>query len=145
MPTNSVKAELKWRRELAQEMKGLWRLTWHEDAHVTPGVPDISYVISAGSHETGWLELKATDETEKRIEFVVESSQHDWIARHCWLVPVHFLVAGPEYWWLIHGRHHERLDLLHDLADLDKLADYIGPRKTFRATLHAALELITRR
>lgn len=103
--------ELRLRREMAAQMKGKWRLTWHEDRHVNPGVPDASYVmLKMGRHQTGWLELKAIwDPGDKSFQFTLEPSQHRWIGDHLSLIPIQFLVAVGDTVYLVDSRWHERL------------------------------------
>lgn len=116
-------------------MRGLWYMTWHETGAISPGVPDLSYVMRGGGFETGWLELKGVDG-------VVEQSQHDWMANHATLIPVHFLVIDKLNWWLIPGVFHKELfkrrpdELAYDHGDR-------GP--TMREKLSLVLKHVTRR
>lgn len=80
-------------------------MTWHEDRQVSPGVPDASYVMAGGDYETGWLELKAELPMDK-IKFELQPAQHDWISRHHSVVPVHFLCAVGDYWFILDGSKH---------------------------------------
>lgn len=83
-------------------------MTWHEDREISPGVPDCSYVMKGGNHETGWLELKAVADTET-VRLKVEPSQVRWIEAHCGICPVHVLIAVGHYWHLVDGKHIQEL------------------------------------
>lgn len=114
MRTNKAE-ELRLRHKLRDAMKGKWHLTWHEDGRVNPGVPDASYVMKrppspignvfdvGGRFETGWLELKAIPKFDDlgMAKFLVEPSQIEWMRDHGPLIPVHFLVAVGQQWWLL--------------------------------------------
>ena len=104
-------------------------MTWHEDREITPGVPDLSYVMlpneSIWQYETGWLELKAVETKPGRlrstarprredyerteVQFKIEPSQVSWIGRHHQLCPVDFLCAVDDLWFLVSGRMVEWL------------------------------------
>jgi hypothetical protein len=100
------------RRTVKKNMSGTWEMTWHEDRQVSPGTPDISYVMIHAHCETGWLELKAiAGLTPAPWRFKLEPSQPEWMQRHADRVPVHFLVAVRETCWLIHGREWRMLQL----------------------------------
>jgi hypothetical protein len=94
--------------KLRLSMAGLWLCTRHEDGDVNPGVPDISFVMRNGNYETGWLELKACPARDegKRLDFKIESSQHQWMADHELLVPCYFLIEVGTVCFLVHGKHH---------------------------------------
>lgn len=100
-------------------MAGQWNMTWHEDREISPGVPDLSYVMRGGDYEMGWLELKAGK------DFEVESSQHRWIQRHLGLIPIHFLVALGDYWVLVDGTRHLSLEPGMKLGPLMDLSDNV--------------------
>ena len=114
--------EMEFRKDIGQWMKGRWRMTWHEDREINPGVPDISYVMLPRDYETGWLELKAIRQPKTdNYKFTVEPSQHEWISLHAGLVPVHFLMRAGEHIWLVEGKHHLKLMAPHTLAELNQL------------------------
>ena len=96
------------REELAIQMRGLWKQTWHETGAVSPGVPDSSYVMNGGGHETGWLELKATREVKPggAFKWGIEPSQHQWIEEHEAFVPVHLLLRAGDIHFLVPGARH---------------------------------------
>lgn len=129
-------------------MKGIWLMTWHEDREINPGVPDISYVMNGGNHETGWLELKATRSMPNKADefrFKIEASQHQWIEAHHRKVPVHFLLRTPLYIWLFPGQHHKLLAAPITVNTLMNLsAATMSPRNT-RMTLYEYLRQFTDR
>ena len=61
--------ESKLRRSVDSRMAGSWLFTWHEDREISPGVPDLHYVMKptgeigdiGTEYRVGWLELKAID------------------------------------------------------------------------------------
>jgi hypothetical protein len=103
------KAELDLRRRLSRGMGDRWRLTWHEDGRVNPGVPDLSFVMNDGNYETGWLELKVAKLRNSKWEVKIEPGQHQWMELHAGLVPAYFLVEAYENWVLVDGRYHNML------------------------------------
>lgn len=108
------------RRVVKKNMAGAWELTWHEDRLVSPGTPDISYVMMAPDCETGWLELKAiAGLTSSPWRFKLEPSQPEWMNRHAHRIPVHFLVAVSETCWLIDGKEWRMLQSQVGEIDLD--------------------------
>lgn len=93
------------RRAVKNGMSGTWEMTWHEDRQVSPGTPDISFVMIHAHCETGWLELKALGALEQQPwKFKLEPSQPEWMVRHAHRIPVFFLVAVGQTCWLINGR-----------------------------------------
>jgi len=119
-------------------MVGLWIRTWHEDKEISPGVPDLSYVMLGGTFETGWIELKAENES-KWVKFRIEPSQHQWIRNHHNLIPVHFLVAVGDDWYLIPGNCHEELAKKMSKLDLAEMAVY---HARYPLTTGATLDLV---
>lgn len=119
MHTN--KTELALRHKLKAQMKGQWLLTWHEDRHINPGVPDASFVMKGAGlngkgHETGWMELKAIHGLDSvgMARFKVEPSQIEWVRNHGELIPCFFLVAAGDVWWLMDWTWHSSLANIHD-------------------------------
>lgn len=99
--------ELKFRKFVDTQMEGLWKMTWHEDREISPGVPDLHYVMveSGARFCVGWLELKAIDvivSKSKRIG--VEASQHQYIRRWADHMPIHFLIRAKDYCYVVDGR-----------------------------------------
>jgi hypothetical protein len=97
-------------------------MTWHEDREISPGVPDLSYVLLGNDCETGWLELKASLSSSKSTTFKIEPSQHQWIGAHVGKIPIHFLVAWGDQWYFIDAKHHERLALSITKTELAAIA-----------------------
>lgn len=103
-------------------------MTWHEDREITPGVPDLSYVMLGPGHETGWMELKATEDVGKPAKFKIEQSQHQWIQFHLGRVPIHFLIGwGPDCLF-VHAKHHVRLSEPITLSQLSEISIARFPR-----------------
>jgi hypothetical protein len=135
------------RDRVADALMGYWLLTWHEDKEINPGVPDISFVMLAPECETGWLELKAVHEAPT-FKFKVEPSQHQWIRAHCQRIPVCFLVAVGDNWYIVPGHYHARLIDRMGLQTLEKMAicSVRWPLdKDDLTTLVNVLQVITRR
>ena len=102
-------------------MHGRWLLTWHEDKEITPGVPDLSYVMLGPGHETGWVELKA-EPPGKSAKFKIESSQHQWMTPHVHRIPIHFLLAVGDEWFFVCACHHVRLTERITVEELTNIA-----------------------
>lgn len=148
MPTKQqATPETSLRRLVSQALSGLWLKTWHEDREINPGVPDLSYVITGGYYETGWLELKRVEAASKtgKIRFHIEPSQHRWIAAHCEMVPVHFLVGVGDVSWLVRGDCHQILDTPIDASMLDHISLAKMNPDTMRVVLYRALRTLTTR
>lgn len=88
--------ETKLRSFIIHPMKEHWMMTWHEDREISPGVPDLHYVMKGEPGEqfrVGWLELKAIDTRITKSQRIgVEASQHQYLRRWVPLMPIHFLV-----------------------------------------------------
>lgn len=141
------KRELEFRKSLIREMGGRWLVAIHVENHLNPGVPDLSYVMVAPGHETGWLELKATYHSAKGkpLQFAVEPSQHAWMMRYAHRVPTHFLIkVGPAY-HLIDGIKHNALVAPITEEDLMRLAIASFTDNTLVSGLSAQLQGLTRR
>lgn len=140
------KLELELRHELRDSMKGFWELTWHEDREVSPGVPDVSFVMRGPGveYETGWLELKADSPKAKNPNFTPEPSQHEWMARHAHLVPVYFLCSHGIYCYLIAGIYHGFLASALTQQQLDELPRATFLRKHMRDVLPPLLRSFTK-
>lgn len=87
-------------------------MTWHEDREISPGVPDVSFVMNGGECETGWLELKAEDypQSSTGVAFKFRPQQHTWIEEHYPICPVLILAAAGDLVFLIPGKEHRVLD-----------------------------------
>lgn len=109
------KRELDFRKDLIERMGGRWYAAIHVENHLNPGVPDMSYVMVAPGHETGWLELKAAparSHIDSQLVFKVESSQHQWMIKYARRVPCHFLIkicGSANRYYLVSGTRHNEL------------------------------------
>jgi len=162
-----TKPESMLRNHLKQRMRGLWLMTWHEDKEISPGVPDLSYVMlqpskngklaglgatptgMATGHETGWLELKAVFAPPPKtteVHLKLESSQHQWIGFHLGKIPIHFLVAIGETWYFIDAIHHQTLARKISISTLESLAiaSFPGDRVAENSFLFSNATLRTR-
>lgn len=141
-----TKSEFEFRHRVRDAMKGLWRLTWHEDRHINPGVPDISFVMLGGDCETGWLELKALSKLPPsgELQFKVEPSQIEWAKNHRALVPVLFLVCLEYEWFLFTGAWAEFLGDISYQRMYDGCAAH-GILDDLRSTLPPILIELTKR
>jgi hypothetical protein len=111
------KRELEFRRHLLDRMSGLWYPTIHVENHLSPGVPDLSFVLIAEGFETGWIELKSV---VKSADVFVEASQHRWFERHCKFIPTCFLIEVSSTVYVVSGNRHTHLVSLTD----NKLVDH---------------------
>lgn len=140
------KPETILRRAVKIGMSGTWELTWHEDRQVSPGTPDISYVMLIGYCETGWLELKALAvEAKEPYSFKLEPSQPEWMERHVNRIPVHFLVAVGKSCWLISGMDWKLLQKPIYRSTLDDIAYVRFEIPDMRAKLVPTLQQLTYR
>jgi hypothetical protein len=132
-------------------MHGNWTLTWHEDGRVNPGVPDISYVMSNGNYETGWLELKVPTfrpmklGSEAAIKIGIRADQRQWILTHHHKVPVHILIQIGETYVLLEGRHVDNLMGYLTWKDLGEASVFSCTKKDLRDKLTKALTEATDR
>lgn len=86
-----------------------WNMTYHEDRTVSPGVPDLHYVID-DTCRVGWLELKASFKAlGKANRIKVEPSQHQYIRKWGKLMPIHFLIKIKDWIYLVPGAYHAEL------------------------------------
>lgn len=136
MKTHSL-PETKLRRAVDKAMEPYWEMTWHEDREITPGVPDLHYVMLGDTpHRVGWLELKAIDTQITKSQRVgVEPSQHQYLRKWAGLMPIHFMVRVQERIFIIPGSFSRELSMAScrgDLAvisyiqfDQSEIADYL--------------------
>jgi hypothetical protein len=115
-------------------MCGLWLRTWHEDREISPGVPDLSYLMP-GNCETGWLELKTGN-------YVVKPAQIDWIKKHSNRCPVHILLEWKDFWHIIPGAY---IQLVAQHCDPVEVAIYNFAREQAREVLPEILTELTSR
>lgn len=145
------KRELAYRKSLIEQMRGRWLVAIHVENHLNPGVPDLSYVMVADGHETGWLELKACAKPARvsattPLKFEIEPSQHRWMAHYTHRVPSHFLIQVGDENYLVNGRHHTRMSETVTISLLGELADaVIINDERFAHKLATALSRFTRR
>ena len=101
-------------------------MTWHEDREISPGVPDLHYVMKSDcDHRVGWLELKAIDHPISKTHYIgVEASQHQYIRRWLPYMPIHFLVRVVDRVFVVPGKYHMELPNARCAADLSVLADH---------------------
>lgn len=142
--TSAIFPETRLRDNLFGALSGLWRVTRHEEK-VDFGVPDLSYVMLGGQHETGWMELKAV-ESAPTFKFEIRAAQHRWIEAHYRLVPVHVLCAVGNSWFLIHGIHHSELDNRFTTQELTEMSLITIEEPAYRREfMQSVLSMLTRR
>lgn len=141
------KRELDFRKDLIARMGGRWAVAIHVENHLNPGVPDLSYVMVAPGHETGWLELKATYRPvkTKTVAFKVEPSQHQWMIKYAHRVPTHILAKVGDSYYLIDGRSHAQLVEQVTEDDLKRVSVAIFDEDTLVKGLTTTLSGLTRR
>jgi hypothetical protein len=100
------KRELEFRRDLLDQMSGLWYPTIHVENHLSPGVPDLSFVLNAKGFETGWVELKAV---LKPSDVFVEASQFRWFQKHHAFIPTCFLIEVNKMVFVVPGARYDQL------------------------------------
>jgi hypothetical protein len=139
-------AELKFRHFLKSAMTGEWEITWHEDRHISPGVPDLHYVmIDEAAHRVGWLELKAMDVELSEIYRVrVEASQHQYMRRWLPRMPIHFLIRIKRAIYLVDGKHHSALTEIHNAHDMRLICTATCDQADIAKVLTPALKTLTR-
>jgi hypothetical protein len=135
MPTKRT-PEQKFIDQISEEMFGTWKRTRHEDGQVTPGVPDLSYVMVGGPFETGWMECKYGEKA------ALEPSQHNWIEFHHTRIPVHILWGIGNTLYLFEGHDH---GIIRPNVHFDKIAILICPINEARQKLTTALKQLTHR
>lgn len=99
--------ETKLRDYIKFPMKEHWMMTWHEDREISPGVPDLHYVMKGEPGEkfcVGWLELKAIDTRITKSQRIgVEPSQHQYLRRWVPHMPIHFMVRIQDHIYIVPG------------------------------------------
>lgn len=101
-------------------------MTWHEDREITPGVPDLHYVMVSmeHNHRVGWLELKAIDTQITKSQRVgVEPSQHQYLRKWCPVMPIHFMVRVQEQIFIIPGKYSRELSMACCRGDLAVISE----------------------
>lgn len=115
--------EMKFRRSITDSAMGEhWLMTWHEDREISPGVPDLHYVMKGAPGEqfrVGWLELKALDTNITNTQRVkIEPSQHQYLRRWVSHMPIHFMVRVKDRVYVIPGKWARELTQATSLADV---------------------------
>jgi hypothetical protein len=119
-------------------------MSWHENRGISPGVPDLSFVMRGGSFETGWLELKAEEPKNGYIRPKVQTSQIAWIEDHCEHIPVYILIAVADSWHLVHGSYIQELAQKITLDRLGEIDNKIFEKGDF-ISLAVHLRTLTKR
>lgn len=96
-----------WER-LRTAMAVNWCAQRHEDGRMGPGVPDVSFVLlPVNHHETGWIELKQTDQKRKDrpIRHFTKAQEQWLLEQHRLGVPVFLLlyITSIATWLWFHG------------------------------------------
>jgi hypothetical protein len=125
----SIAPEMRFRRFVANNMADHWMMCWHEDREISPGVPDLHYVMK-GSYPgksivtpavTGWLELKALDDPlSKSNRIKVEPSQKQWMQKWGKIVPIHFCVRIERTIFIVPS---SKAPLLDEFYSIDSFED----------------------
>lgn len=113
--------ELKFRRLLGEKMKGLWLMSWHEDREISPGIPDLHYVMNDDStlFRVGWLELKAVDsELSNKTKIKIEPSQHQYITRWQSHMPIDFFIRIVDHVYLVDSQWHKVIPTFTDTKQM---------------------------
>jgi hypothetical protein len=144
------KAEQKFRESLSnnEALKVEWATTWHEDREISPGVPDMHYVMKGQPGEefrVGWIELKAIETNITASQHIkVEPSQHQYIRRWSPLMPIHFMVRIKSWVHLIPGAYHRELASATCLADIAAISVLTFDQSQIAAVLPPYLRQITK-
>lgn len=115
--------EAAFRHFLADAMRDHWHMTWHEDGGISPGVPDLHYVMKSkdNSFNIGWLELKACSAFDSNLNFKVEPSQHAYFEKWARLMPIHFCIRIGDRIVILDAKHHRELALCKKIEQLIEL------------------------
>ncbi len=139
--------ELKFRKFLDKAMEGLWKFTWHEDREISPGVPDLHYVmVESGSRFcVGWLELKAQDENLTKSQRIgVEPSQHQYIRRWNDHMQIDFLIRIKDWVYLVRGEHSATISRCTSTAEMALTSEWNCHQDEMAVMLSAYLRNRTR-
>ncbi len=138
------KAEQRFWYYVRDLMGDHWMVTRHEDRQVSPGVPDLHYVID-NECQVGWLELKAIDtELSKSQRIKVEPSQHQYMRRWNVFMPIHFLVRVKRIVYLVDSKHHMVLPEIHNANDMRLICTATCDQADIAKVLIPALKTLTR-
>lgn len=140
--------ETKLRDYIKPRMDEDWMMTWHEDREISPGVPDLHYVMKGSPEEkyrVGWLELKATDSRLTRSQRIgVEPSQHQYLRRWLPYMPIHFLVCVQTHIYVVPGEYSKELATASSDMEMKLLSVLDFPRADIQQYLPRFLREITR-
>lgn len=138
--------ETKLRRVVEKAMAEHWLMTWHEDREISPGVPDLHYVMkSSEPHRVGWIELKAIDkQLTKTQRLSVEPSQHQYLRKWGPHMPIHFMVRVQERIFIVPAKYSREVSLVCCRADLAAISDLQFDAIDIADHLPAFLREITR-
>lgn len=140
--------EQKFRDYLEPRMRDQWMMTWHEDRQVSPGVPDLHYVMldPDGYHryKVGWLECKAIDKHISPTNRIgVEASQHQYIRRWECHMPIHFLIRIVDRVFVVPGKFHRQIPAMASYNDVTALSDIQFPQQLIAEQLPPYLRKVT--
>lgn len=140
--------ETKLRQYIEPRMRDQWMMTWHEDREITPGVPDLHYVMKGAPGEkyrVGWLELKAIDtKMSKSNRIGVEPSQHQYIRRWDEHMPIHFLIRIQDRIYVVPGKYSPGISAAATLNDIIGLSDINFDQSQISEVLPPFLKEITK-
>lgn len=137
--------ETKLRKFLATQMDTFWQMTWHEDREITPGVPDLHYVMKGGDHRVGWLELKAIDTNLTKTQKIsVEPSQHQYLRRWGSVMPIHFLVRVLDHVYVIPSIYAKELNNATNETELMAMSSIHFYQRDMMKVLPAFLSGVTK-
>lgn len=131
-------------------MRDHWMMTWHEDREISPGVPDLHYVMcpeqgDMGKFRVGWLELKAIDkDISPKNRIGVESSQHQYIRRWVDHMPIHFMVRIIDRVFVVPGKFHKELQGASCYSDISVISDHQFHQSLITEELPPFLREVTR-
>lgn len=144
----SLLPETKLRHSIIHPMKEHWMMTWHEDREISPGVPDLHYVMKGAPGEkyrVGWLELKAIDTritTTQRIG--IKPSQHQYLRRWLPYMPIDFLVRIQTRIYVVPGMWARELSQACCDTDMKLLSSIDFEQSQLASVLPQFLREITR-
>lgn len=133
------KKEIVFRRELLMGMGRYWMADINPENDLTPGVPDITYMMYSPGTETGFLELKVSAYPDK-LDVKLEPSQYLWFSTRAGRIPADFLILAGDKMCLFPGT---RFNLLREPVQLT-LCGAVIPKNNFQQ-LAAALTNISHR
>lgn len=133
------KKELVFRRELLVGMGRYWMADINPENDLTPGIPDITYMLYHPNTETGFLELKVSSAADK-LDVKLEPSQFLWFSKRSGKIPADFLVLVGEKMCLFPGTN---FNLLRQPTQLS-FCTAVMPKNDFKQ-LAATLAIVSYR